>query len=54
MGWIWTIVGGLVMGGLASWSATHGGWGFPGWTLPALGLVGTLAFAVAWVSGRIR
>jgi hypothetical protein len=54
MGWVWTIFGGLAMFGLALWDRHLGNWGFPGWTLPALGLVGTLAFAAAWVSGRIR
>lgn len=46
-----TIVAGLVMAGVAILAAYAGGWGMPVWSLPALGLSGTVGFILVWLAG---
>ena len=43
-----TVLGGLVVAGLAIWDAAAGNPGAPVWTLPALGLIGCIVMVVTW------
>lgn len=51
MSWLLTFVAGLAMAELAILDVHAGGWGMPVWSLPALGLGGTVGLILAWLAG---